>query len=140
MAKVEKWEFMGRREATLFPTFGVTESFAHTDSVLEIQFRHKHARYVDYEWWCKTREFLTLKNLLEKYVEAEPAHIEYIYEKQISRRRSLTNFFKEISCRQRPTKMVRTRNPTIPIRMVIQEFPFSWQQFLKRSRCHGSAK
>lgn len=91
------WHFHIRREAPLFPAFGVTESFAHTDHALKMPFTFKNIRFVKYQWFSKIGEEKKLENLLKEKLLKKPAYFHDYVQRQKKAGESLKKYVRTIS-------------------------------------------
>lgn len=92
-----KWHFRVRREAPLFPAFGVTESLARTDKALKFNFNYNNVRYVNYDWLLLMKEEKELEETLKKRLFENPNYYHDYLKRQKICGEALKEFVKKIS-------------------------------------------
>lgn len=87
-----EWKYCVKRETTVFPAFGVTESFSRISKILDIPFDYKHVRFVDGEWWYAKDEYAKFQELLRQKVNEDLSYFFSLIEKQILRGEELKKY------------------------------------------------
>lgn len=109
---VSKWHFRVRREATLLPAWGVTESLMHTDKALNFPFHYDNARYINYEWLMAMEEENKLQELLKEKLKENPDYFHDYIKRQKAYGENLKRYINEIVSKKHSEKELKVEIKT----------------------------
>lgn len=119
-----KWHFRVRREAPLFPAWGVTESLAHVKKPLKIDFNYKNVIYVNYEWLFLMSEEKELEELLKKKLNEDLSYYHDYVKRQYKTGEALKKYVRKIAGKNHSRKEVKELHNYI--NKMLEFYAFWW--------------
>ena len=104
------WHFRVRREAPLFPAYGVTESLLHTDKALKLPFNYQNTRYVNYDMLFLMSEEKQLEKLMQGKINSDLNYFHDYVKRQYKTGEALKKYVKVISSTQTPDLAKELKN------------------------------
>lgn len=100
----QQWTVCVKRDVTIFPAFGVTESFGNTAATFGIPFNYKNVRFVESQWVYPASEFETMKDIFKNKLIDSPSYATKIVVKQYKAGEALKKFIASLNKKKQYTK------------------------------------